>query len=520
MTIKLKQFGSTTNQSLNSVDFLTGKEIPQKPVNADASAIDPRLAAIQSIGTSANSYIGRSPDPSAVQTLPDGSRVSATNLSPAEQKIYEAVAQANKFSEKITGPLNKFYSTANDIGNSIDAVKGILGERGSIQRALNQAGNLVGLDIFSLKKKNTKKNAENVNSTAVSPPNYPYPRIAWEITTQWRILMGLPPTRFYVNPNTITYNQNLLETIEMVQKGNIITNWKDINVKQGNRFPKMDVTFKFQSSNILPESYAKTKINFSNKGNLLDTIKNLFGANAEKTSADIDQPYGIPPGLVNFFDILSIFHEERTISKLNLYNIPNSLNNKTKGTFTDLSQINKNNVNPDIENFAGTPNYVYLSISTRIYPKMTMKGFLIRGYSLSESAQSPLSFETDLNFTAFETDPAWWDTEKIRKAYTNFYTQYQKDPSKIKDIQPSINENKNFNKIPEGTYAKAAVAKAAADKAAAAATAAAAADQLTQLNQQSNTAAFANLNLNKPFDADELGRSTSNIIGGISGGGS
>lgn len=467
MAIKLKQFGSTSDKSINSYNFIAGKEIPQKSINADSAAIDPRLVAVQSIGTSTNSYLGRSPDPTVPQKLPDGSLISATNLSPAEQKIYEAVAQANKFAEKITGPLNKFYSTTNDINNSIDAVKGILGERGSIQRALNQAGNLVGADIFSLKKKNKKKEEQNKISTAVSPLNYPYPRIAWEITTQWRILMGLPPTKFYVNPNSITYGQNLLETIEMVQKGNIITNWKDINVKQGNRFPKMDVSFKFQSSNILPESYAKTKINFSNKGNILDTIKNLFGSNQAKTAADIDQPYGIPPGLANFFDILSIFHEERTISKLNLYNIPNSLNNKTAGSFTDLSQINENNKNPDIENFSGTPNYVYLSISTRIYPKMTMKGFLTRGYSLNESAQTPLSFETDLTFTAFETDPAWWDIEKIRKAYTNFYTEYQKDPNKIKNIQPSINENKDFNKIPPGTYAKATAEKVAAEKAAA-----------------------------------------------------
>lgn len=439
MPVKLKKFGPTATTTSTSTDFINPKGELANPVN-------PRLAALQNVATS--------PDPNVKPTLPDGTQTSYKSpLSATEQKIYNAVAQANQFASKITSPLQKFFSTVNTINQSIDAVKGIVGERGSVQRALNQAGRIVGADIFSLKKENKFKQPVG-DAGPVAPLDYPYPRIAWEITTQWRILTGKPPIKFYVNPNTITYTQNLIEATEQVQKGFIITNWKDINVAKGNRFPKLEISFGFQSSNILPESYAKSKIDFNDSSTLTDTIRQFVGAQQDKV-IDIDKPYTIPPGLLNFFDILSIFHEDRTISKLSLYNTPNSLNDQKENTYSDLSQITPTNINSSIENFAGAPNYVYLSISTRVYPKMTMKGYFKNGYSLTESANSPLSFGTTLNFTAFETDPAWWDIEKIKSSYKTFYNNQTNQPGSIPKAELVPDISKEFNRIPKATLEKA-----------------------------------------------------------------
>jgi len=439
MPVKLKKFGPTATKSSTSTDFINSKSDLTNPVN-------PKLAALQNVG--------QSPDPNIKPTLPDGVQTSYKSpLSVAEQKIYNAVAQANQFASKISSPLQKFSSTVTSINQSIDAVKGIVGERGSVQRALNQIGRIVGIDVFSLKKQNQYKKPPGPDGP-IAPLDYPYPRIAWEITTQWRILTGKPPIKFYVNPNSISYAQNLIEATEQVQKGYIITNWKDINAAQSNRFSKLDVTFTFQSSNILPESYAQSKIDFSKSSTLTDTIRQFVGAQADKV-VDIDKPYTIPPGLLNFFDILAIFHEDRTISKLSLYNIPNSLNGNKTNTYSDLSKITPDEANTGIENFAGSPNYVYLSISTRVYPKMTMKGFFRGGYNLREAASSPLGFTTDLNFTAFETDPAWWDIEKIKASYKTFY---QNQTDRLGDIPkaelvPDISTE--FNKIPKATLDEA-----------------------------------------------------------------
>ena len=439
MPVKLKKFGPTATKSSTSTDFINSKSDLTNPVN-------PKLAALQNVG--------QSPDPNIKPTLPDGVQTSYKSpLSVAEQKIYNAVAQANQFASKISSPLQKFSSTVTSINQSIDAVKGIVGERGSVQRALNQIGRIVGIDVFSLKKENQYKKPPGPDGP-IAPLDYPYPRIAWEITTQWRILTGKPPIKFYVNPNSISYAQNLIEATEQVQKGYIITNWKDINVAQGNRFSKLDVTFTFQSSNILPESYAQSKIDFSKSSTLTDTIRQFVGAQADKV-IDIDKPYTIPPGLLNFFDILGIFHEDRTISKLSLYNTPNSLNENKTNNYRDLSQITPDEANTGIENFAGSPNYVYLSISTRVYPKMTMKGFFRGGYNLREAASSPLGFTTDLNFTAFETDPAWWDIEKIKASYKTFYQNQTDRLGDIPKVELVPDISTEFNKIPKATLDEA-----------------------------------------------------------------
>ena len=531
MPVKLDKFGPTASADIKTTDFINSKDVLAVPT-------DPRLQSLLANSRNAN--------PQVSSTLPDGSKpTDKGNLNTIEQKIYQAVAQGNELASKITGPLQKFYSTVNDVNESIDAVKGVIGERGAIQRAINQAGQLVGIDVFSLKKENKYINQQlSSDGGVLAPLNYPYPRIAWEITTQWRLLQGQPSIKFYVNPASMTVGQTQIQQKDFVQKGYLMNNWKDINVESGNRFPMMDIGFDFQSSNILPESYVKTASEYSginNSANALDILKQTVGINNE--AINIDGEYKIPPGLLNFFDILTFFHEDKTISKLKMYSIPNSLNDNSPLSIADLSQIKTDELNPEIERLAGMPNYVYLSISTRIWPRMTLKGFFEGGYSINESASDPFKFSTQLKFSAFESDPAWWDPKAIRDAYLNFY---KKASSKLGDrpsteLAPAVKEswvippdiyisaaqvaaskfaidmakpiepleeldslppsNLSSSNIPDDLPTPGVVneeeLKQALDNV-----------TITQLNQQSNTAAFANLDLTKPFDANNLSNFT------------
>lgn len=531
MPIKLDKFGSTALPGIETKDFINSKEVLAVPK-------DPRLESLLTDSRNANPQIS--------STLPDGSKpTDKNNLNTIEQKIYQAVAQGNELASKITGPLQKFYSTVDDVNESIDAVKGVIGERGAIQRAINQASQLVGLDVFSLKKENKYVNQElNTEGGVTAPLNYPYPRIAWEITTQWRLLQGLKPIKFYVNPASMTIAQTQVLQKDFVQKGYMMNSWKDINVESGNRFAHMDVGFNFQSSNIIPESYVKTDPKYSgisNTANALEILKQTVGIDQE--AINIDGEYSIPPGLLNFFDILTIFHEDKTISKLKMYTIPNSLNdNSPLDGVTDLSQIKQDQLNSEIERLAGIPNYVYLSISTRIWPRMTLRGFFEGGYSINESANDPFKFETQLKFIAFDSDPAWWDPTAIKNAYLNFY---KKASSKLGDkptteITPVVKEtwviptdiyksaaqasaakfamemiktplepiseldslpvsNENLNNPFDNEFIPEVVNEEEYKKALDNAT-------IAGLNQGSVSSSLANVNLNQPFSVDNLGQ--------------
>ena len=86
---------------------------------------------------------------------------------------------------------------------------------------------------------------------------------------------------------------------------------------------------------------------------------------------------------------------------------------------------------------------------------MTMKGFFRGGYNLREAASSPLGFTTDLNFTAFETDPAWWDIEKIKASYKTFYQNQTDRLGDIPKVELVPDISTEFNKIPKATLDEA-----------------------------------------------------------------
>jgi hypothetical protein len=143
----------------------------------------------------------------------------------------------------------------------------------------------------------------------------------------------------------------------------------------------LKVNFQFQSSNILPETYQKT----ANPG---EETGNMHSQGADGL---------IPPGLKNFFEIMSIFNEDRII---------------------DGRQ--DSNLVP----YDGTPNYVIIKISTRIFPDMVLYGFFDNGLKFDEKAMDPLKFEAPLEFLAFRTDPEWWNIEAIKTQYISFWSKY------------------------------------------------------------------------------------------------
>lgn len=208
------------------------------------------------------------------------------------------------------------------------------------------------------------------SSPLLRPSGYYKERINWEVTTMKRRYMGEPSIKFFVNPNSINYDLSLTQSLDQVQRGYFLNVWKDY-YKQ-NFFPLLRVGFQFQSSNLLPESY--------------------------KGEDDL-----LPPGLSNFMDLMAIFNEDRII---------------------DSSDLDPTLGEESLAKIDGTPNYVQLSISTRIFPQMMMYGFFTDGLKFDEKAMDPLKFETNLQFLAFKTDPPWWDIEALRAKYNSFWGNY------------------------------------------------------------------------------------------------
>lgn len=228
----------------------------------------------------------------------------------------------------------------------------------------------------------TAGSRDSLDGTEVSKPSgYYKTRINWELTTVKRMGTGRPPVKFFVNPSTISYDLALTQSLDQVQRGYFLNIWKDVAKGRQNFFPMLKINFQFQSSNLLPETYQGKKIP------------------GEETSTMHSQGSDslIPPGLKNFFDIMSIFNEDRIID----------------GTLSE-----------SLVPFDGTPNYVIITISTRIFPKMALYGFFDNGLKFDEKAMDPLKFETNLEFLAFRTDPEWWNIDAIRSKYVSFWQGY------------------------------------------------------------------------------------------------
>jgi hypothetical protein len=245
----------------------------------------------------------------------------------------------------------------------------------------------------------------------VKSGSYTKVRIPWELTTTRRLALGLPSILFYVNPSSVRFNLQLTQSLDQVQRGWFMTIWKDYD-GEPNFFSMLRMNFTFQSSNILPETYSNPTVATTFDGkNDLASIQSDNTAKQDYIESGGGSSYdgNIPPGLRNFYDILDLLNENRII------NIQDE---------ADWQDSNVTDVSKSLKAYDGEPNYVLLKISTRIFPKMWCMGFIENGLDWSENAINPLEFEVPISFVAFKTDPAWWDVNKIKTTYIDFWTKY------------------------------------------------------------------------------------------------
>lgn len=255
------------------------------------------------------------------------------------------------------------------------------------------------------------------DANLLKPSSYNLPRINWELTTVLREELGGEPLRFFVNPLTVRYQQEFVSADDLVQKGYFLTQWKDPNAD--NYFPALKLSFLFQSSNILPETYSgkatpKTSSKFDR-----ETGTSMVAYSSKE--------YRMPPGLENFFDIISVFHESRLIDGQQFL--------EASGGSDDPNLVEL------ADKLNGAPNYCKLSISTRVFPRMTLYGFFTVGLEFGEDAMDPLKITQALNFIALRSDPNWWDAEAIKARYNEFYNSLRTEAkAAIEDIQkPPVN---------------------------------------------------------------------------------
>lgn len=344
-------------------------------VTSNTNSLDLKRGIVNPVPQAADTRIVQLGLSSGIQAI--GSQVRST-YEPVQNAVYQALQATKQLNQLPMDVLTQINRAKIDAANTLGAVGQIVGSFSS------EAGGLFTMWSDNLKGAQTKRNynfrkdtgakaSEKSYPGPTSSQDYGLPRIAWQLTTELRRARSQPPIYFFVNPDTISYSQAYVEALDMIQKGYFLTQWRDAKTK--NNFPSLKLGFNFQSSNLLPESY-------------LDRIT----PNSNLST---------PPGLQNWYDLNELFSEEKIL---------------------DRDSLEKDGVSTEIaKEFDGLPNYVYLSISTRVYPRMTLKGFFTAEINFSENAQDPLKFSVPLNFIAFDSDPHWYDMNELKTAYTNFW---------------------------------------------------------------------------------------------------
>ena len=524
MPVKLSKFGPLKKSDTNSLTVNRKASTPV-PQSADSILVKAGLE-VKAIGT-------------AVQSV----------YKPVQNTTMQGLQASQQLNQLPKDILSQVNRVKGDINRMEDNVSKIIKNTSS---AIGGFKSLLSGEAFKSKerqfpgavKDRQPKDGSGVNSggtqdqPGMSPSSYTLPRVAWQLTTERRRALSLPPIYFFVNPDSVSYNQGFVEVLDMVQKGYFLTQWKDPKSSKANYFPCLKLNFNFQSSNILPETYlskgsvrskadiakevtdkknkliSETKSLEAQAAQIKEEMKKLVKKNpdvlyyeslykqytkaklegAEAEAADLSQQMSvlrvedttgevqeyqsyvdklealeidiqaakknesadvgpktigeengsqtwslleelkIPPGLQNWYDIISIFHEDKILSYDDLYD----------AGLRDLELASKLN---------GLPNYVYLSISTRIYPMMTLKGFFQNGYTLQESANDPLKFNLPLDFTAFESDPMWNDKEALDQTYRNFWSSLNPNGNAL--LSQQLNSltavDYSFSSVPQET---------------------------------------------------------------------
>jgi hypothetical protein len=318
--------------------------------------------------------------------------------------INRLLGKVQSVGAQIRKPLNDIANASRQAGRAVRDVQGIIQQGALIKQDFNNAigearklTDMLGItepqiDPYDLPL--DKLTVSRIESNQL----FNRDRIAWSLTTQADVLLGNKPIQFFVNPSKVNFSSDYLEVLEFVQSGNFYTRWK--SAKDNRAFPNLKLGFTFQSSNILPETYAdrqtsvqETRLDEGPDGKFLESGMFL------KRTYTSSSKYVIPPGIENFYDILDILNAPTTIDVTTM----DTLSTETKQLWD------------------GQPNFVILRLSTRTFPLMTCKGFFMQGWSLDESAENPLAFDIPLKFVAFESDPPWWDRSQIMDRYNDIY---------------------------------------------------------------------------------------------------
>jgi hypothetical protein len=381
-------FTVPTPQSLDQTRLQNISQNPPVPT-------DPQLVALaqqqQLIGIAQPAQPLTSATTGLYSLLGGVSQLQQTVAQPIQQ-VQTVIQTAQRAGRDISGVINNFNTLKNSIFGSPDNAK----QNAAIATAPIKGNPTVTYSPTVESADYIKDHNKQINQSqlATKPPAATARSIiagssvAWVLTTSERqALCGqdkshiYDPIQFYVNPSHIIYDFELNESLEFSQKGYFYSNWVATDV--ANRIPAIKINFTFQSSNILPETYAT------------DTTIHLNGKAINNVS-----DYKEPPGIDNFYRILDIFNSDQTM---------------------DGSIFNDTNLGKKLD---GQPNFCILQISTRIFPLLTLYGFFTTGLNLQEEAINPLGFETQLSFIALKSDPNWWEFQKISDRYNNFYKSW------------------------------------------------------------------------------------------------
>jgi hypothetical protein len=283
------------------------------------------------------------------------------------------------------------------------------GPAGTVRDNITTHGDFVSKygDPYQANSTSTVRKQDSIQK--VKSGSYTKVRIPWELTTTRRLALGIESIRFYANPSQVKFALQLTQSLDQVQRGWFMTVWQDYEGKP-NFFSMLRLNFTFQSSNILPETYSSGSSisSWTSKADLqAQQQSNTSGTTGFGDSSNYDGE--IPPGLRNFYDIMEIINEPRIID----------ISDESMRAGTNLDTVSE-----QLTAYNGEPNYVLLKISTRIFPEMWCMGFIENGLDWSESAMNPLEFELPMSFVAFKTEPAWWDVDKIKSKYAEFWTNY------------------------------------------------------------------------------------------------
>jgi hypothetical protein len=167
----------------------------------------------------------------------------------------------------------------------------------------------------------------------------------------------------HINPSEVSIQQSIRGVESKNKSGTVLYTWRDR--KRKTFFDEPVVQFTFHSGNIAPFSYIGD----------LKKKKTLEAADYNT------QP--IARGLANYYRFLELLDDRKIL--------------------------------PD-----GRPNFVYITHSSRVYPKLTLVGFFhVDGVNVQESANEPNQISWQASFTCRFTYPQLSDSRALMEVYNS-----------------------------------------------------------------------------------------------------